>query len=86
MAQARLDDVRAKLEEMKQFEASLASFVCSCNEACGGGLTRDCVIIDDLSLLEGEPQGKADGGCCAPPLVAQSTSAPSTTITELKRL
>ncbi|PXX47079.1 MerR family transcriptional regulator [Undibacterium pigrum] len=86
MAQARLDDIRAKLEEMKQLEASLASFVCSCNEACGGGQTRDCVIIDDLSLLEGEPQGKADGGCCTPPLAAQATSTLSTTITELKRL
>lgn len=85
MAQARLDDVRAKLEEMKQLEASLASFVCSCNAACGGGLTRDCVIIDDLSLPEGEPQGKAGGACRASPLVAQATDDVSPTITELKR-
>ncbi|CAN7594936.1 helix-turn-helix domain-containing protein [Pseudoduganella sp. LjRoot289] len=85
MAQARLDDVRAKLGEMKQLEASLASFVCSCNAACGGGLTRDCVIIDDLSLPESEPQGKAGGGCCAPHRVAQSTEGASLTITELKR-
>lgn len=50
MAQARLDDVRAKLEEMRQLETSLASFVFSCNAACSGGLTKDCLIIEDLSL------------------------------------
>lgn len=85
LAQARLDDVRAKLEEMKQLEASLASFVCSCNAACVGGPSRDCVIIDDLSLPKGEPKNKTDGACCAPPLVAQATLTPFITITELKR-
>jgi len=49
MAQARLDEVRAKLADMRQLEASLSTFVVSCDAACGGGLTKDCVIIDDLS-------------------------------------
>jgi DNA-binding transcriptional MerR regulator len=53
LAQARLADVRTKLEEMRQLETSLAAFVGTCSAACGGGLTRNCVIIDDLSLPEG---------------------------------
>jgi len=53
MAQARLDQVRTKLAGMRQLEASLASFVSSCDAVCSGGLTRDCVIIDDLSTPAG---------------------------------
>jgi len=85
MAQARLDDVRAKLEEMKQLETSLAAFVCSCNAACRGGPTRDCVIIDDLSLPEGEPQGKSEGACCPPSLTTRAPEDTAIRITELKR-
>jgi len=58
MAQARLDQVRAKLAEMRQLEASLASFVSSCDAACGGGLTKDCVIIEDLSTPGGHAQAR----------------------------
>lgn len=51
LAQAHLDTVRAKLAEMRQLEASLASFVKSCNEACCDRATRDCTIIEDLSAF-----------------------------------
>jgi DNA-binding transcriptional MerR regulator len=85
MAQARLNDVRAKLEEMRQLEASLASFVCSCDVACGGGLTRDCVIFDDLSLPDGGAPVKTGGACCTLPLVEQSTENTSITTINLKR-
>ncbi|WP_308925924.1 helix-turn-helix domain-containing protein [Janthinobacterium sp. J1-1] len=49
LAQVHLDQVRAKLEEMRQLEASLEAFVCNCNAACNGGLTRDCIIIEDMA-------------------------------------
>ncbi len=64
LAQVHLDQVRAKLEEMRQLEASLATFVDSCNSTCSGGATRDCTIIDDLSAV-GAHAGTM--GCCQPP-------------------
>lgn len=48
LASEHLAHVRAKLDELRHLEASLASFVGSCNAACVGGTTRDCVILDDL--------------------------------------
>jgi len=64
MAQARLDEVRTRLAEMRELEASLAAFVCSCNEACSGGMTKDCVIIDDLSAPAADTV-PAGGSCCS---------------------
>ncbi|MYM95885.1 MerR family transcriptional regulator [Duganella vulcania] len=80
LAQAHLDEVRARLAEMRALEASLAAFVCSCDTACSGGLTKDCVIIDDLSMpvAGGAP---ADVSCCVVPVEAASAF----TTTELKR-
>ena len=49
LAQGQLDQVRAKLAEMRQLEASLEAFVCSCDAGCNGGPTRDCVIFDQLA-------------------------------------
>jgi DNA-binding transcriptional MerR regulator len=80
LAQAHLDEVRVKLAEMHELEASLTAFVCSCDTACSGGLTKDCVIIDDLSMPV--PEIATTGvSCCAVPAKAGATF----TTTELKR-
>lgn len=80
LAQAHLDEVRTKLAEMRELEASLATFVCSCDTACSGGLTKDCVIIDDLSMPVAEVT-HTGVSCCAAPAEATSTF----TTKELKR-
>jgi DNA-binding transcriptional MerR regulator len=49
LAQAHLEQVGAKLEEMRQLEISLKAFVGSCDTACNGGRTRDCVIMDEIA-------------------------------------
>lgn len=60
MAQLHLDAVRVKLDAMRQLEAGLAAIVDSCTQACIGGATRDCVIIEDWSAPETRP-----APCCA---------------------
>jgi DNA-binding transcriptional MerR regulator len=68
LAQVHLDQVRAKLKEMRQLEISLAAFVTGCNTACSEGATRNCVIIEDLSTVEtGSAQAPS---CCQPPTPA----------------
>jgi DNA-binding transcriptional MerR regulator len=70
LAQGHLDQVRAKLDAMRQLEARLAQFVAGCDAACVGGTTGDCVIIGDIAA-----------SCAAPaPGPASSFST-----TELKR-
>ncbi|RVQ53579.1 MerR family transcriptional regulator [Sinorhizobium meliloti] len=49
IAQAHLDEVRRKLEELRALETRLAAFVKRCNEACAGGPGSDCVIFKDLA-------------------------------------
>lgn len=49
VAQAHLDTVRAKLQELRALESSLASFVRSCDAQCCGGPGADCVILQDLA-------------------------------------
>lgn len=71
LAQFHLDEVRAKLAEMRELEASLAAFVCSCDTACSGGLTKDCVIIDDLAT-PAACVSAPDVSCCAVPAAASS--------------
>lgn len=53
MAQMHLDVVRGKLEEMRQLEANLQTFVASCDDACCQGQTRNCAILEDLASFEG---------------------------------
>jgi DNA-binding transcriptional MerR regulator len=48
-AQAQLAAVQSRLAELRALEASLASFVASCDNTCAGGANRDCCIIEDLS-------------------------------------
>jgi DNA-binding transcriptional MerR regulator len=51
LAQTQLESVRAKIEQMRQLEAKLMSFVASCDTDCCAGRTRNCNIIADLSAL-----------------------------------
>lgn len=85
MAQARLDDVRAKLDEMRQLEASLAAVVCNCDAACSAGLTSECVIIDELCLPDDTAAPKNAAACCAPPLVKQTAQDSVLASIQLKR-
>lgn len=83
LAQEHLDQVRAKLDEMRQLEASLEAFVCSCNAACNGGLTRDCVILDDIVSGAAASSCAASVSCCVKSLPV--VPATPFTATELKR-
>jgi DNA-binding transcriptional MerR regulator len=59
-AQAHLQQVRVRIEELRQLEASLQAFVHSCDDVCLGGPARDCTIIEDLSAqpeIQGSPTG-----------------------------
>lgn len=50
LAKAHLDEVRVKLSEMYELDASLDAFLSSCDTGCRGGMIRDCMIIVDLSM------------------------------------
>jgi DNA-binding transcriptional MerR regulator len=84
LAQVHLEQVRAKLEEMRQLEASLEAFVGSCDAACNGGPTRDCVIIEDMA--SSGPRAASCGAlsACGTKLLPESPGAPLAA-TELKR-
>lgn len=49
IGQQHLDQIRAKLIELKALERSLATFVASCDTTCAGGPGADCVILEDLA-------------------------------------
>lgn len=84
MAQEHLDTVRAKLDALRQLEATLEAFVDRCTAACIGGTTRHCVIIDDLSSAEDKSDNRSSASCCGG---AASAIPPKrvVTATELKR-
>lgn len=48
LAQEHLLVVRAKLQELKALERSIAGFIATCNASCAGGPGPDCVILEDL--------------------------------------
>lgn len=87
LAQLHLDTVRAKLEEMRQLEASLVSFVESCDEVCCQGSTRDCNIIEDLSAVERGMSAACQPGCCTTPPQQKKkvTSVESTAFIQIRR-
>jgi MerR family copper efflux transcriptional regulator len=65
VAAAHLREVRQKLVELQELEASLSNFVGSCNTACAGGPAVDCTILEDLSLLEaGSTPVVRRASCC----------------------
>ncbi|MDW9550725.1 helix-turn-helix domain-containing protein [Sinorhizobium meliloti] len=57
IAQAHLDEVRAKLADLRRLETRLEGFVQRCDEACAGGAGRDCVIFKEIASGDGR-------GCC----------------------
>jgi MerR family transcriptional regulator, copper efflux regulator len=59
LAAAHLATVRAKLAELKALERGIAAFVTGCDATCAGGLSQDCVILDDLRGCGGKPSGKS---------------------------
>lgn len=84
LAKVHLDEVRRKLDQMRHLETSLEAFVSSCDEACSGGLTRDCVIIGDIS--RGGGAAPCAGSCAGAPLdLSIASGAVAFTAQELKR-
>lgn len=57
IAQAHLEEVQAKLRELRSLELRLKGFVTRCNEGCAGGPGAECVIFEDMS--------HPPKGCCA---------------------
>lgn len=49
VAQVHLEEVRARLDELKALEQSLSSFVGICDQVCAGGVGKDCTIFKDIS-------------------------------------
>lgn len=49
IASSQLDEVRRKLAELTQLEASLTAFVQGCNSACAGGDAAGCTILEELA-------------------------------------
>ncbi|MEJ7804661.1 MAG: helix-turn-helix domain-containing protein [Telluria sp.] len=84
LAQVHLDQVRAKLEQMRQLEASLEAFVCRCNAACNGGPTRDCVILDEMASPGACTSSCAPTDSCGNTALPQVAAAPFAA-TELRR-
>ena len=48
LAQAHLEDVRSKMEELRALERSLESFVDCCLTSCDGGPGPECVVLKGL--------------------------------------
>lgn len=49
IARGHLDEVRAKLAELRALELSMQRFVAECDSVCCGGPGRDCVVFKDLA-------------------------------------
>jgi MerR family copper efflux transcriptional regulator len=48
MARARLNEVRARLAELRALETSLNVFAERCDTACAGGPGRDCAVFETI--------------------------------------
>lgn len=66
IAASHLQQVRRKLDELWELEASLSAIVCSCDSACAGGAAVDCTILEDLAVPGEEPARSPGTGCCPP--------------------
>jgi MerR family copper efflux transcriptional regulator len=64
IAATHLEQVRQKLVELKELEASLNAFVCSCETACAGGSAVDCTILEDLALPADKARVGQRASCC----------------------
>lgn len=61
IAKAHLDEVQAKLDDLRGLECRLKAFVERCDVVCAGGPGRECSIFRDLAA-------SSTGGktCCCP--------------------
>ena len=59
IARSHLNEVQAKLAQLRELERSLETFVTNCDAVCSGGRGRDCVIFRELAAPA--PRDK----CCA---------------------
>jgi len=55
LALEHLTVIRAKLDELKALERSVADFVISCDTKCAGGPGPDCTILAELSTPPARP-------------------------------
>jgi DNA-binding transcriptional MerR regulator len=56
LAQARLDDVRVKMAELRQLEKDVVEFVRRCDEECAGGPGPACVPLAELARSPVRPR------------------------------
>ncbi len=77
----------SSIEELRELEASLVSFVESCGKACCQGFTRDCTVSEALSTVEPGMLAARQGGCCAKPPQQKKKAAPvkSTAFKQIRR-
>lgn len=50
IAATHLEQVQAKLAEMRGLEKSLKGFVAQCDLTCSGGPARDCAVFKDMAI------------------------------------
>lgn len=74
LAQVHLGQVRAKIADMRDLEASLQGFIGSCDASCIGGPTTECVIITDISAGPSPSSAKAASCCSSAPAMPAKTS------------
>lgn len=67
IAAAHLSEVRKKVADLQVLEASLATFVASCNSACAGGPAANCTVLEDLAQPSGSTPSSVVRGCCSAP-------------------
>jgi len=66
LAFAHLTEVRQKLHELQELECSIAAFVESCDRSCAGGVSADCVMLEELSEGNSAARQAGRGNCCSP--------------------
>ena len=49
LAQGHREAVRAKLDELKARERSIANFIATCDASCAGGPGPECAILEELA-------------------------------------
>ena len=59
LAVVHLESVRAKLDELRKLEKSIAGLVKTCEASCLGGPAPNCVVLEDLATCAGSRPGCA---------------------------
>lgn len=67
VATAHLENVRAKIADMRELEASLAAMIGACDASCAGGPTADCTIFTDIAAGPSLRRGEGASCCAAGP-------------------